>query len=170
MTLAIQIRPEQDQDIHDITQVTELAFADAPHSSHTEHFIVNALREQQQLTISLVALLDGKIIGHIAISPVNISSGEKNWYGLGPISVLPKYQGQGVGSALIQQALQQLKNLGAEGCVLLGEPEYYTRFGFQVVSGLTLADVPAEYFQALSFNGNFAQGDVTYSSAFEATA
>ena len=118
----------------------------------------------------MVALLDGKIIGHIAISPVNISSGEKNWYGLGPVSVLPKYQGQGVGSALIQQALQQLKNLGAEGCVLLGEPEYYTRFGFQVVSGLTLADVPAEYFQALSFNGNFAQGDVTYSSAFEATA
>ena len=79
MTLAIQIRPEQDQDIHDITQVTELAFADAPHSSHTEHFIVNALREQQQLSISLVALFDGKIIRHIAISPVNISSGEKNW-------------------------------------------------------------------------------------------
>lgn len=170
MTLTIQIRPERDQDIPYITQLTELAFANAPYSNHTEAFIIHALREKLELTISLVAILDTRVIGHIAISPVHISSGAKNWFGLGPVSVLPEFQGQGIGSGLIRHALQQLKMRHAAGCVLLGEPEYYSRFGFSVIPGLTLANVPVEYFQALSFSHSFAQGQVIYSSAFEATA
>lgn len=83
----IIIRDEQDKDIEAIEKLTKAAFQNAEHTSHTEHFIVNSLRDHGQLTISLVAIEDESIIGHIAISPVEISSGEIGWYGLGPISV-----------------------------------------------------------------------------------
>ncbi|MGK3629806.1 GNAT family N-acetyltransferase, partial [Acinetobacter sp. A11] len=85
----IIIRDEQAEDIEAIEKLTKAAFQNAEHTSHTEHFIVNSLRDHGQLTISLVAIEDESIIGHIAISPVEISSGEIGWYGLGPISVHP---------------------------------------------------------------------------------
>ncbi len=88
----ILIRDEQNTDIQAIFDLTQKAFNDVEHSSHTEQFIVNALRESKQLTVSLVAETQGKVIGHIAFSPVSISDGTTNWYGLGPISVLPEYQ------------------------------------------------------------------------------
>lgn len=168
MNTRLLIRPEQPQDIKVITELTKRAFEEAPYSDHNEHYIVNALRNRNELTISLVAQIDNQIVGHIAISPVQISLSEENWFGLGPVSVLPEYQRQGIGSALIQQALANLKTRGAKGCVLLGEPAYYSKFGFKAIDGLTLADVPAEYFQAMSFTGHFAQGEVLYSSAFQA--
>ncbi|MEX0662951.1 MAG: N-acetyltransferase [Balneolaceae bacterium] len=163
-----QIRNEAPSDAKHIHQVTELAFKDAPHSDHTEQFIVKSLRESGALTVSLVAELEGEIIGHVAISPVSITDGSDDWYGLGPISVLPEYQGKGVGSKLMKRALADLDAKGALGCVVLGDPAYYARFGFKVIEGLTFPDVPPEYFQALSFNENFPQGDVTYQKAFSA--
>ena len=168
--LNLTLRNEQAVDIEAIFNLTKRAFKNAEHTDHNEQFIVNALRDAQQLTISLVAELDQHIIGHVAVSPVEISSGAKNWYGLGPISVAPEYQRQGVGSTLVQYALEQLKQFSAAGCVVLGDPNYYSKFGFKVVSGLILADVPIEYFQAISFDGTFPQGEVQYSQAFAATA
>lgn len=167
--LNLILRNEQETDIHAIFELTQKAFEHAEHTDHTEQFIVNALRNAQQLTISIVAELNQKIIGHVAISPVEISSGAPNWYGLGPISVASEYQKRGVGSALMKQALQQLKQLGGAGCVVLGDPAYYSKFGFKVIPNLTLAHVPTEYFQALSFRGTFPQGEVKYHPAFEAT-
>lgn len=167
--LNLILRNEQDQDVDAIFKLTESAFKNAEHTDHTEQFIVNALRKAQLLTLSIVAEREQQIIGHVAISPVQISSGAPNWYGLGPISVAPEYQQQGVGSALMQHSLQQLKQLGASGCVVLGDPAYYSKFGFNVIQELTLAGVPAEYFQALSFTGMFPQGEVAYSQAFSAT-
>lgn len=167
--LNLILRNEQNHDIDAIFKLTERAFENAEHTDHTEQFIVNALRNAQQLTLSIVAELDQQIIGHVAISPIEISSGAPNWYGLGPISVAPEYQQQGVGSALMRYSLQQLKQLGAAGCVVLGDPAYYSKFGFNMIPNLTLANVPAEYFQALSFNQSFPQGEVKYSQAFEAT-
>jgi len=99
------IRDEQNTDIQAIFDLTQKAFNDVEHSSHTEQFIVNALRESKQLTVSLVAETQGKVIGHIAFSPVSISDGTTNWYGLGPISVLPEYQGKGIGSKLMKEGL-----------------------------------------------------------------
>ncbi|MFX5522399.1 N-acetyltransferase, partial [Acinetobacter baumannii] len=75
--------------------LTEAAFRNAAHSSHTEQFIVDALRARGELSVSLVAEMDGKVIGHVAVSPVTISDGSTGWFGLGPISVLPAWQGQG---------------------------------------------------------------------------
>ena len=152
-----------------ISHVIEQAFKDQQYSSHTEQFIVNALRDAQQLTISLVAVLNQEIVGHIAISPVSISSGVEGWFGLGPIAVSPEWQHHGIGSALMNAALKQLEATGAAGCVVLGDHSFYAQFSFQPINGLVLEDVPAEYFQALSFDGKFPQGTVTYHAAFSAT-
>ena len=164
--MTINIRAETPSDIQAIHQVTETAFLNAEHTDHTEQFIVKALRDAGALTLSLVAEEDGQIIGHVALSPVVISDGAKAWYGLGPISVSPKQQGKGVGSALMNAAINDLKELNANGCVLLGEPAYYGRFGFKAIDSLVLPDVPAEYFQALLLNGEYPQGEVSYHEGF----
>ncbi|QWZ58944.1 N-acetyltransferase [Acinetobacter pittii] len=165
----IIVRDEEITDIEAIEKLTKAAFQNAEHSSHTEHFIVNSLRTQGQLTISLVAIEDGSIIGHVAISPVEMSSGEIGWYGIGPISVHPDKQGCGIGSLLMNKSLQKLKQLGAQGCVLLGEPSYYSRFGFKNYPELVLPNVPSEYFQAVTFSGNIPKANVKYHEAFNAT-
>ncbi len=81
-----------------------------PISRQTEHFIVNALRLAGALSISLVAEINSQIVGHIAFSPITASDGSKDWYGLGPVSVLPDHQKQGVGKALINNGLSLLKD------------------------------------------------------------
>lgn len=164
------IRPEQPADVAAIHALTEAAFRQAEHSSHTEQFIVDALRARGELTVSLVAEQDGAVVGHVAVSPVAVSDGSTGWFGLGPISVLPARQGQGVGAALMRAAIDALCSQQAHGCVLLGEPAYYGRFGFRAEPGLILPGVPAEYFQALCLQPPMAQGEVRYSPAFEATA
>lgn len=166
--LDIQIREESAGDSAQIHRVTEQAFLNVPHTEHTEQFIVEALRNSGVLTISQVAVANGEIIGHVAISPVTISNGATGWFGLGPISVLPELQGQGVGSKLMRSSLAALKAMGAAGCVVLGDPGYYGRFGFKVIDGLVYPGVPAEYFQALSFDGKFPHGEVAYHEAFSA--
>ncbi|MHA3982280.1 GNAT family N-acetyltransferase [Acinetobacter venetianus] len=165
----IQIRDEQNTDIQAIFDLTTAAFNDEEHSSHTEQFIVNALRAAKQLTVSLVAETQGKIVGHIAFSPVSISDGTTDWYGLGPISVLPEYQGKGIGSELMNEGLNRIKTLNAKGCVLLGDPNYYGKFGFKADTRLILEGVPAKYFQILAFTNYVPSGFVIYSDAFNAT-
>ncbi|MFB6456620.1 GNAT family N-acetyltransferase [Chitinophaga sp. Hz27] len=168
--LNYNIRKETENDAAAIHEVTRKAFAVAEHRSGTEQYIVRALRTNKQLTVSLVADLEGVIIGHVAISPVQLSSGEQGWYGLGPVSVLPEYQQQGIGSSLINAALAILEVLDANGCVVLGDPVYYQRFGFEVVADLAYPGVPPEYFQALTFKGAAPSGTVAYDQAFEATS
>lgn len=129
--ISIRIRHETAEDTQAIGEVTACAFQHAPHTSHTEQHIVSGLRRAGKLAISLVAEADGTVVGHVAISPVSISSGASGWFGLGPVSVLPQHQGRGIGSQLIREALRLLRGSGASGCVVLGEPRYYGRFGFQ---------------------------------------
>tara|TARA_R110000787_G_C13221523_1_gene426230 strand:- start:128 stop:634 length:507 start_codon:yes stop_codon:yes gene_type:complete len=166
--LSISIRKEHSSDVQSIYEVTVAAFLEAPHTDHTEQFIVKALRESGALSISLVAEDEGNIVGHVALSPVTISDGVDSWYGLGPISVLPNNQSKGIGSKLMNAAIQELKNIKAKGCVLLGDPNYYHRFGFKPKESLALPDVPPEYFQALLFQGESPQGIVTYHESFSA--
>jgi putative acetyltransferase len=168
--MSVMIRAETSADAHSIEAVTALAFRNAPHTSHTEHHIVSALRRAGKLAISLVAEADGSVIGHVAISPVSISDGAPGWFGLGPIAVLPQHQRRGVGSQLIREALRLLRSRGASGCVVLGDPEYYGRFGFKADPNLVLPGVPPECFQALSFEASKPRGTVTYHEAFNAQA
>lgn len=172
--MTIQLRHEIPDDIAAIEAVTIAAFADAPHTSHTEQVIVRALRAASELTLSIVAEEQGQIIGHVALSPVTITDDHGNktagWYGLGPISVLPQRQGQGIGSHLMEQALSELRAMHAAGCVLLGDPAYYARFGFQAHAGLQLPGVPPGYFMALALHGPVPEGIAHYSDAFNAAA
>ncbi|WP_087723774.1 GNAT family N-acetyltransferase [Pandoraea sp. PE-S2T-3] len=168
--MTLHIRNETPADVTAIEALTTAAFLNAPHTDHTEQFIVNALRRAQQLSVSLVAQDDGVIVGHVAVSPVTISDGSARWYGLGPISVAPDRQGQGVGSQLMHAALDALRQRGAAGCVVLGDPLYYGRFGFAANPGVILPGVPPEYFQTVSFDGSTPSGTVHYHDAFNATS
>ncbi|MFZ5520389.1 MAG: GNAT family N-acetyltransferase [Pseudomonadota bacterium] len=165
----ISIRPEGPQDAPAIHEVTVAAFASVPISQHTEQHVVRALRAAGALTLSLVAEADGRVVGHIAFSPVTLSSGTPGWYGLGPVSVLPAYQRQGIGAALIREGLARLQTQGARGCCLVGHPAYYPRFGFVNVPGLVHEGVPSNVFFALSFDGDYPQGEVRFHPAFHAT-
>lgn len=166
----LKIRSEEGDDVDAIDKVTTAAFLNAPHTDHTEQYIVRELRNSNALSISLVAENQGEIVGHVAISPVTISDGAKGWFGLGPISVSPNIQRSGIGSKLMQSVLEALKASGASGCVLLGDPAYYCRFGFKPEPCLVLPDVPPEYFQAIQFAKPLPSGKVTYHEAFNAKA
>jgi putative acetyltransferase len=164
----VVIRSETDADINVITKVTVAAFKTLAISNHTEQFMIQALRVAKALSISLVAEVGGRVVGHIAFSPVTISDGTRNWYGLGPVSVLPDYQRQGIGTALIREGLSWLKEMKARGCCLVGHPDYYRKLGFKNVPGLVLEGVPQEVFFALSFDGHTPQGAVTFHDGFRA--
>ncbi len=168
MNAKIVIRSETDADVSAITEVTVAAFKTLEISNHTEQFIIEALRAAKALMVSLVAEVDGRIVGHIAFSPVIISDGTRNWYVLGPVSVLPACQRQGIGKALIREGLLRLKDMNAQGCCLVGHPDYYRKFGFKNMSGLVLGGVPQEVFFALSFSGHTPHGTVTFHDGFKA--
>ncbi len=102
----------------------------------------------------------------MAFSPVMISGRKGDWYGLGPLAVRPDLQRRGIGDALVRSGLKRLQSLGAGGCVLVGEPEYYERFGFKVNPQLRFAGVPPQYFLALPFRTPVPAGDVQYHAAF----
>ena len=168
--MTLLIRPETTVDVDPIHALTAAAFRDAEHTSRTEQFINDALRAAGQLTVSLVADDSGVIVGHVAISPVSLSDGSVGWFGLGPVSVTPERQGEGLGSRLVRQALDALREQGAAGCVVLGSPDYYGRFGFRANPRLVLPDVPPEYFQALAFDGSIPAASVQYHEAFNVSA
>jgi putative acetyltransferase len=167
-TQKLLIRDEANEDVDVITEVTVAAFATLEISGHTEQFIIQALRSARALTVSLVAEVDGRVVGQVAFSPVTISDGTQDWYGLGPVSVLPEYQRRGIGTALIQEGLSRLKKLSAKGCCLVGHPKYYRKFGFENVAGLAHEGVPQDVFFTLSFDGHLPQGDVTFHEGFKA--
>ncbi len=168
MSHNVKIRPENPGDIEIIAGITELAFRTCPHGNHTEQFIIEELRNNSALSISLVAELDNQVVGHIAFSPVEISGGSLNWYTLGPISVTPELQGRGIGKALIEAGLAALRDLGAEGCMLVGEPRFYERFGFRSHPELTMDGVPQEVLLSLTLGERSTGGEVTLHAAFSA--
>jgi len=167
MAQDIVIRSETDADVGAITEVTIAAFKTLEISNQTEQFIIEALRAAGALTVSLVAEAGGRVVGHIAFSPVTISDATANWYGLGPLSVLPEHQRKGIGKALVREGLSRLRELNAQGCCLVGHPAYYRQFGFTNIPGLVHEAAPEEVFLALSFVGHVPRGTVTFHEAFE---
>jgi len=160
------IRPETPEDVAVIEAVVESAFLGAPHTNRNEQFILAALRDAGALTLTLVAVVDESVVGNVAVSPVSISDGTPGWFGIGPVAVVPDLQGRGIGSQLMREALKRLSEQGASGCVVLGDPLYYQRFGFKNEARLVLPDVPPEYFLAMSFGQPLPTGTVTYHQAF----
>jgi putative acetyltransferase len=164
-----QIRPETAGDEAAIARVTEEAFRTLEASNQTEQYILEALRAAGALTISLVAEQEGRILGHVAFSPIQIADGTEGWFGLGPVSVAPVAQRKGIGTALIRAGLERLKSLGAQGCCVVGHPGYYERFGFEHPRDLTFPGVPPEVFFALEFRESGLRGQVSFHPAFAQT-
>jgi putative acetyltransferase len=164
----INIREESAGDVQAVSRVITAAFLNAPHTSQTEQFIVDALRRAGKLTVSRVATHNDEVVGHLAVSPTRISGKDLGWYGLGPVAVLPSYQRRGIGSALIMDALLVLSDSRAAGCVVLGDPAFYERFGFCANDALTLPGFPPQYFLAVAFDNAMPSGVVSYHEAFQA--
>ncbi|WP_394801876.1 GNAT family N-acetyltransferase [Rhizobium halophilum] len=136
------VRQENPRDSEEIRALVTAAFDGAPHSNGTEGAIIDALREGGALSVSLVAEREGEIVGYVGFSPVQIDGRDIEWYGLGPVAVRPDRQRQGVGVRLIEAGLAQMKSIGAAGCVVLGDPGYYSRFGFHADPALSFPGVP----------------------------
>ncbi|MBI3160895.1 MAG: N-acetyltransferase [Chloroflexi bacterium] len=165
--IAPVIRPETPADEEAIRNVTMLAFAGRPYSDGTEHLIIERLRDAGALSLSLVAEMNGKIAGHVTFSVVMIDGRDQGWHGLGPISVLPEFQKQGIGSALIHDGLARIHAMGAKGCALEGSPVYYRRFGFMSYPQLFYEGAPApEYFMAFPFYEDVPAGKAEFHKAF----
>lgn len=163
------VRDECEEDAAAIRAVTLAAFAGMPHSEQTEAAIVDALRASGALAVSLVAVEDGAVVGHVAFSAVTIDgTPAPGWFGVGPLSVRPDRQRRGVGTALMRAGLARLRKAGAKGCVLVGDPGYYRRFGFRAASSLVYPDLPAEYFQVLELAAEAPRGTVAFHPAFAA--
>ena len=166
---ALRFRPEEPDDETSIFALTKAAFDGRHYASGNEAEIIDALRASGALTLSLVALRDNDIVAHIAFSPVTIDDEPSQWLGLGPVSVFPAQQGKGIGQALIRHSLDEVKGNGVQGVVLLGNPEYYRRFGFAAASDLHMQGYPPEYLMSLHLAGPMPKGGVLFHPAFHDT-
>ncbi|MEZ2221811.1 GNAT family N-acetyltransferase [Rhizobium sp. RCC_161_2] len=160
------IRHETPGDVDAIHDLTWAAFKPMPFSDDTEADIIRALRAAGDLTISLVAEESSKILGHVAFSPVMINGAHNGWFGLGPISVVPERQRQGIGKALIAKGLALLNERGANGCALIGNPDIYSRVGFESDGRLTYQGLDTRYIQRLVLRGPIPSGALQFAPAF----
>lgn len=163
----MQIRFEKTEDADAIHELTWVAFEPMPFSNNTEARIVRDLRASGDLTLSLVAEEGGEIIGHVAFSPITVGDIAHGWYGLGPISVKPGRQRQGIGRALILRGLDLLRERGAAGCALIGNPAVYRGVGFESDGKLTYGDLDTRYVQRIVFRGLPPTGALKFSPAFD---
>lgn len=161
------VRRETNADIAAIYSLTKTAFEPMAFSDGSEPEIINALRADGDLTLSLVVENDGDALGHAAFSAVSIGGKNGGWFALGPISVDPKHQRKGLGKSLIQHGFEILKSDGALGCVVVGNPDIYSRVGFSNQGGLTYGDLPPKLIRWVSFGDVTPQGELVFAPAFD---
>jgi putative acetyltransferase len=162
----LEIREEQAADRLAIRTVTEAAFRHMPYAGGDEQDVIERLRTASALTLSLVALENNQVIGQITFSPATVTEGTGPWFALGPVSVVPAKQGYGVGSALITEGLGRISALGALGCILTGNPDYYSRFGFHIAPTNTPDNEAEIYFQLKLISGAPPVGRFCFHPAF----
>jgi putative acetyltransferase len=160
------VRLEQSSDAAAIDHVLRSAFP-----TDQEARLVGLLRKHQRLRLSLIAEIDGVIVGHIAFSQVTIAGSVANPTGLGlaPLSIVPELQRRGLGAQLVGEGLRACERLGAGFVVVLGEPEYYHRFGFRSADLFELKNEygASEVFMALELKtASITPGLVRYESEF----
>lgn len=148
----IVIRTEIESDYQEIYDITKCAFAPMPYSDGDEQDLINALRAGDALEISLVAEIDQKIVGHIAFSRAYCADGADRYYALGPVAVEPVLQKSGIGSALINAGIDILRMRDAACCILVGDINYYTRFGFKPAPHLCPDNEPAKFYMIMELN------------------
>lgn len=168
MNLELDVRFEIPADSHHIHQLTELAFRGRPYAGGDEQEVVDRLRACEALTVSLVAIDKGELVGQITFSPATAADASQPWFALGPVSVTPNRQGEGIGALLIEQGIMQIVKLGALGCILTGNPKYYQRFGFELAPENAPTNEPAEYFMLRLLGGQKPAGRFAFHDAFYA--
>lgn len=149
-----------------IYQLIQSAFADKDFSSGTEGPIVDALREAGDLTLSLAAKRAEHLLGYIAFSPASVVDQSENIFALGPVAVDPALRYKGIGTALIQAGIKRLQAMEARACVLVGDPNYYRRFGFVGDCGLRSGSLPESFVQALVWGDPLGEGEISFAPAF----
>lgn len=164
--MTVEIRDEAAADKNAIYNVTKRAFRDMDYAGGDEQDIVNRLRDQGALSVSLVAVKDGILVGHVAFSPAGSADSTGPWFTLGPVSVLPAEQRRGIGSALIERGLADLRDQGAAGCILTGNPDYYRRFGFEVSPDNSPDSAYEDFFMILPFSAVRPVGRMSFHAAF----
>ena len=164
MTFAI--RPEQTGDEAAVRTMVQRAFAGQPYSQGEEHEVVDRLRADGDLLLSLVALAGETIVGQISFSPALLENGEDGWVVLGPLAVDPACQRQGVGRALIAAGEAAMRLRGARGMTVLGDPQFYARFGFAQNTGMWLAGDLGWAFQVKSLGAAIPACAQRYVRAF----
>jgi putative acetyltransferase len=150
----VEIREEHPGDVTTVRDVNSRAFG-----QDQEGNIVDALRSNGAALLSLVATLDGQVVGHIMYSPLSV--GGHQGAALGPMAVLPECQRQGIGSQLIEVGNRKLKEAGCPFIVVVGHPEYYPRFGFRPASayGITCEwELPDDVFMVLALDPGRMEG------------
>lgn len=161
------IRPEQSGEEPAIHAMVTRAFEGHPYSDGDEQDVIDRLRADGDLILSLIAVRDGVVIGQITYSPAILMNGEPDWYVLGPVAVEPNRQGQGIGRALIEAGESAMKARGAKGITVLGDPEIYSRFGFQPNTPMWLAGELGWAFQVKSLKGAIPACEQRYVRAFD---
>jgi putative acetyltransferase len=170
MPINATIRPECRDDHVSIGDVIAAAFSGKPYADGDEAELVEALRRENALSVSLVAELEGTVIGQIAFSPARASDGARGWYALGPVAVLPAHQRTGIGSKLVYAGLEAITQLGASGCILVGDPAYYTRFGFRLSPSNAPDGEPTEFFMVKLLGPQQPTGPIYFHGAFNSAA
>jgi putative acetyltransferase len=163
----VLIRPERPEDVDAIDRLTVAAFEPQWFSDGSEAPILRALRASGDLTLSLVAEDDGDVVGHVAFSPVTIDGSHDGWFGLGPISVRLDRQRHGIGRALVAEGLRRLRERGASGCALIGDPAIYGRMGFTGDGPLSHLDLDRTIVQQVTFSGPSPRGELRFAPAFD---
>src|SRR5262245_14196539 len=165
MSSHLIIRAERQDDYTAIHELVSAAFEGMPYSDGDEADLVDTLRAAGALSVSLVAELGGNVVGQITFSPAQPSDGARGGYALGPVAVLPAYHRSGIGFKLVDAGLQTIVELGAVGCILTGNPEYYTRFGFTVSPSNAPEGEPAEFFMVKLLGGKQPSGPISFHAA-----
>lgn len=158
------IRDETNEDIPAISHVVTEALRMLAQSTGTEAGIVEALRAESALLLSLVAEEKGEVIGYLAASVARIGD-QDGWGLIGPLVVRPSRHRQGIGTALMTEALRRMRET-QQGAALVGDPGYYRRFGFRSFPGLGVTGCPPEVVQALPFDGIEPSGELIHHPAF----
>ena len=167
--MSIVVTDERPRDADAIRSLVARSFQGVPWSDGQEPVMIDALRQAGELSLSLVAMQDGAVVGHLAGSPATIG-GRGGWVGIGPVAVDPVYQRQGVGSALVRAALERLRRAGAAGTVLIGDPAFYGRLGFAPATNCHWRDIVPPAAQIAPLSGPRPTGEIRYAPAFEALA
>ncbi len=162
------IRDQTKSDFDAVHELVIAAFKALPIAAGTEQFIMDELWRSGAATVALVAEPAGRVVGQAAFSKVLVDSRDVGWHGCGPVGVLPELHKQGIGSALMREGLKRLRALGSKGCVVVGDPAYYKRFGFDNTEAMNHPGVPSQYFMVIRFGGEMPSGDVKFDKAFEA--